>query len=77
MLKLESIKSEKIWGYELWIASTHPNGCQNDFKSAIGNIVNEISEGDLSGLEPPPEMPEETDVKDFSNVQIPSDDELF
>ena len=49
----------------------------DDFKSAIGNIVNEISEGDLSGLEPPPEMPEETDVKDFSNVQIPSDDELF
>ena len=36
MFKLESIKSEKIWGYELWIASTHPNGCQNDFKSAIG-----------------------------------------
>lgn len=49
----------------------------DDFKSAIGNIVNEISEGDLSGLEPPPEMPEETDVRDFSNVQIPSDDELF
>ena len=36
MLKLESIKSEKIWGYELWIASTHPNGCQNDLKNAIG-----------------------------------------
>ena len=36
MLKLESIKSEKIWGYELWIASTHPNGCQDDFKKAIG-----------------------------------------
>ena len=36
MLKLESMKSEKIWGYELWIASTHPNGCQDDFKKAIG-----------------------------------------
>ncbi|MBB5219771.1 mannose-6-phosphate isomerase [Treponema rectale] len=36
MLKLEAIKSEKIWGYELWFASTHPNGCQEDFKSFAG-----------------------------------------
>ena len=36
MLKLNPIKSEKIWGYELWIASTHPNGCQEDFKSFCG-----------------------------------------
>lgn len=36
MLKLNAIKSEKIWGYELWIASTHPNGCQEDFKKACG-----------------------------------------
>ena len=36
MLKLESIKSEKIWGYELWIASTHPNGCQKEFLKACG-----------------------------------------
>lgn len=36
MLKLNSIKSDKIWGYELWIASTHPNGCQDDFKSFCG-----------------------------------------
>lgn len=36
MLKLDPIKSEKIWGYELWIASTHPNGCQRDFKNAAG-----------------------------------------
>ena len=32
MLKLEAIKSEKVWGYELWSASTHENGCQEDFK---------------------------------------------
>lgn len=32
MLKLNPIKSDKIWGYELWIASTHPNGCQLEFK---------------------------------------------
>lgn len=31
MEKLEAIKSEKIWGYELWIASTHPNGLQKEF----------------------------------------------
>ncbi len=49
----------------------------NDFKSAISNIINEMSDGDISGLEPPPEFPEETEVRDFSNIQIPSDDELF
>ena len=36
MLKLTPIKSDKIWGYELWIASTHPNGCQKDFKELCG-----------------------------------------
>ena len=36
MLKLNPIKSDKIWGYELWIASTHPNGCQDDFKQFCG-----------------------------------------
>lgn len=36
MLKLNQIRSDKIWGYELWIASTHPNGCQNEFKTAVG-----------------------------------------
>lgn len=53
MLKLEAIKSEKIWGYELWFASTHPNGCQKDFKSfvnadypLIGKIIH--SEDSLS-----------------------------
>lgn len=36
MKKLDPIKSDKIWGYELWIASTHPNGCQEDFKKSVG-----------------------------------------
>lgn len=36
MLKLDSIRSDKIWGYELWIASTHANGCQNAFKNYAG-----------------------------------------
>ena len=36
MLKLTPIKSDKIWGYELWIASTHPNGPQKEFVQACG-----------------------------------------
>ncbi len=36
MLKLSAIKSDKIWGYELWIASTHPNGCQKEFQNFVG-----------------------------------------
>ena len=36
MLKLKPITSEKIWGYELWIASTHPNGPQSEFVQACG-----------------------------------------
>lgn len=36
MQKLNQIKSDKIWGYELWIASTHPNGCQSEFKELCG-----------------------------------------
>lgn len=37
MKKLNAIKSDKIWGYELWIASTHPNGLQKDFYETCGN----------------------------------------
>ena len=48
-----------------------------DFKSAITNIINEIPADDFAGLEPPPEFPAETEVRDFSDIQIPSDDELF
>ncbi|MCR4626439.1 MAG: class I mannose-6-phosphate isomerase, partial [Treponema sp.] len=36
MLKLNPILSEKIWGYEQWIASTHPDGRQQDFFEALG-----------------------------------------
>ena len=48
-----------------------------DFKNAITNIINEIPADDLAGLEPPPEMPAETEVRDFSNIEIPVDDDLF
>lgn len=36
MIKLDSIRSEKIWGYEDWIASTHPNGMQKEFYEFLG-----------------------------------------
>ncbi len=36
MRRLTALKSEKIWGYELWLASTHPNGKQDDFESFVG-----------------------------------------
>ena len=36
MLKLSAIKMDKVWGYELWIASTHPNGPQKEFCDFCG-----------------------------------------
>ena len=36
MEKLSPIKSEKIWGYEDWIASTHPNGFQKKLFEMYG-----------------------------------------
>ena len=35
MVKLSPIRSEKVWGYEDWIASTHPDGCQAEFKELV------------------------------------------
>jgi len=35
VLKLTAVLSKKIWGYEQWIASTHPDGMQEDFHAAI------------------------------------------
>ena len=37
MVKLNPIRSEKVWGYEDWIASTHADGCQNEFKALAGD----------------------------------------
>ena len=56
MLKLNPIKSDKIWGYELWIASTHPNGCQDDFKNFCGGdyplLVKVIQADDTLSIHP-------------------------
>ena len=37
MLKLNPIRSEKVWGYEDWIASTHPDGLQKEFQEIAGD----------------------------------------
>lgn len=37
MIQLKPIRSEKIWGYEDWIASTHSDGAQADFAQAAGD----------------------------------------
>ena len=37
MLKLNPIRSEKVWGYEDWIASTHKDGCQSEFKQLVND----------------------------------------
>jgi len=62
MLKLNAIKSDKIWGYELWIASTHPNGCQEDFKA--------FCEGDY------PLLIKVIQANDTLSIQVHPDDEL-
>lgn len=36
MVKLDALKFEKVWGYELWLASTHANGMQKDFAEYAG-----------------------------------------
>jgi len=62
MLKLNNIKSDKIWGYELWIASTHPNGCQEEFKNYVG--------GDY------PLLVKVIQADDTLSIQVHPDDEL-
>ncbi len=36
MLKLDALKFEKVWGYELWLASTHESGVQKEFLEYAG-----------------------------------------
>ena len=52
------------------------NKTPEDFKNAVNNIVQEIAADDsLADLAPPPEF--DMPPVDFSNISIPSDDELF
>lgn len=37
MIKLNPIKSDKVWGYENWIASVHPNGPQKELLESCGS----------------------------------------
>ena len=62
MIKLSAIKSEKIWGYELWIASTHPNGCQKEFIDALGGEY--------------PLLVKVIQADDTLSIQVHPDDEL-
>ena len=62
MIKLNAIKSEKIWGYELWIASTHPNGCQKEFLEAVGQDY--------------PLLVKVIQADDTLSIQVHPDDEL-
>ena len=48
-----------------------------DFQKAVASVANEIAATDYSNLVPPPEMESEMPPIDFSDVSIPSDDELF
>ena len=36
MIRLDSLKFDKVWGYEKWLASTHKAGVQKEFLSALG-----------------------------------------
>lgn len=60
MLKLNPIRSEKVWGYEDWIASTHADGCQGEFKE----LVNEY-----------PLLVKIIQANDTLSVQVHPDDE--
>lgn len=61
MLRLTPLKSEKVWGYELWIASTHQNGLQKEFQAFVG--------GDY------PLLTKIIQANDVLSVQVHPDDE--
>ncbi|MBO4319513.1 MAG: class I mannose-6-phosphate isomerase [Treponema sp.] len=59
MLKLNAIVSDKIWGYELWKASTHKNGCQKEFLDFAGGdyplLVKVIQADDVLSIQVHPD----------------------
>lgn len=38
MKRLPSLRFDKVWGYELWLASTHPHGCQEELKEIASDF---------------------------------------
>ncbi|MCR5607315.1 MAG: class I mannose-6-phosphate isomerase [Treponema sp.] len=61
MYRFEPIESKKIWGRELWLASTHPDGRQKDFYETIA--------GDY------PLLIKIIEAKETLSVQVHPDDE--
>lgn len=37
MKRLPPLRFDKVWGYELWLASTHPHGFQQELKDVFGS----------------------------------------
>lgn len=70
MKKLTPIKSEKIWGYEDWIASTHPNGFQKDLFEMYGKdyplLVKVIQANDNLSVQV---HPDDTQAKLYENCR--------
>ena len=61
MIKLNHIVSTKIWGYELWKASTHENGCQKELL--------DFAQGDY------PLLVKVIQADDVLSIQVHPDDE--
>lgn len=59
MIRLDAIHSEKIWGFENWIASIHPNGMQKEFKEFAGDdyplLVKVIKSDDVLSVQVHPD----------------------
>ncbi|MBR5646124.1 MAG: class I mannose-6-phosphate isomerase [Treponema sp.] len=69
MLKLDPVESKKIWGYELWLASTHKNGLQKAFAEKCGDfplLVKIIQADDILSVQvhPDDESARELEGKD-------------
>ena len=68
MLRLTPIRSEKVWGYEDWIASTHPDGLQSEFASLVKDyplLVKIIQANDFLSVQV---HPDDDDAKRLENA---------
>nr|MCR4822345.1 class I mannose-6-phosphate isomerase [Treponema sp.] len=70
MLKLNPIRSDKVWGYEDWIASTHKDGCQREFQNLVKDyplLVKVIQANDTLSVQVHP------DDEDAKRLEGPSE----